>query len=81
MAKQSICTSCGYVGKPKTVTKGNVLVEIFLWLCFFFPGLIYSIWRLASRYASCPNCKNPNTMIPTDSPVGQKLVAEHSIQK
>lgn len=74
--KQSVCTACGFVGKPKKITKGNVLVELILWLFFIIPGLIYSIWRLSSRYTACPNCKNQATMIPVDSPNGQRLLAE-----
>jgi len=80
MAKQSICTTCGYVGKSKKITKGNILIEIILWLFFIIPGLIYSIWRLSTRYTACPSCMGQN-MIPVDSPVGQKLMAEHNTQK
>jgi hypothetical protein len=50
------CNSCGHVGKKKTYTKGSLLVEIFLWLMFIFPGILYSIWRLSSRYEGCENC-------------------------
>lgn len=75
MAKEMICTSCGYKGKPKTETKGNFLIEVVLWFFFIIPGLIYSIWRLASRYEACPQCKS-QSMIPTDSPIGRKLLAE-----
>lgn len=73
--KQSICTACGFVGKPKKITKGSILVEIILWLLFLIPGLIYSIWRLSTKYVACPNCKS-QTMIPVDSPNGQRLLAE-----
>lgn len=54
------CPNCQYVGKPKTFTKGSILVEIVLWLCFIVPGLIYSLWRLSTRYDGCPNCKYVN---------------------
>ncbi|MFH1622823.1 MAG: hypothetical protein ABIA97_06895 [Candidatus Omnitrophota bacterium] len=70
-----ICTSCGYIGSSVRITKGNILIEIFLWLLVIFPGVIYSIWRLTSKYDACPKCNNP-TMIPFDSPVGQKLSKE-----
>lgn len=73
MKKQFICTSCGYIGYPKKITKGNILIELILWLFLLIPGLIYSIWRVSSRYNACPQCKNA-TMIPADSPVGQKLI-------
>lgn len=76
MKKEFICTSCGNIGQPKRITKGNLLIEIILWLAFLVPGLIYSIWRLTSRYDACPVCKK-ESMIPTDTPAGQKLVKEY----
>lgn len=78
MKKESVCNACGYVGYPKKVTKGSILIEFVLWLCLIIPGLIYSIWRMTSRYTACPNCKTPNSMIPTDSPIGKKLLADQT---
>ncbi len=74
--KPLVCTVCGYVGEAKKHTKGNFLIEVVLWLCFIVPGLIYSIWRLTTKQTICPKCKN-SSMIPTDTPVGQKLMNEH----
>jgi hypothetical protein len=79
MAKEMICTSCGYKGKPKKLTKGSILVEIALWFLLIVPGVIYSVWRLASRYEACPQCKS-QTMIPLDSPIGKKLLAEQEVK-
>jgi hypothetical protein len=70
-----VCTTCGYIGGSTTITKGSLIIEIFLWLCFLFPGIIYSIWRLTSKYAACPKCKGPS-MIPMDSPVAKKILSE-----
>jgi ssDNA-binding Zn-finger/Zn-ribbon topoisomerase 1 len=57
MAKKLIkCPNCGYEGEAKTYTKGSLAVEIVLWLFFLLPGLIYSVWRLSSRYEGCPKC-------------------------
>ena len=67
-----ICQTCGFEGYQKTFTKGSFIMELFLWLVFLFPGVIYSIWRLTSRYSGCPSCEN-NSMIPVDSPHGRKL--------
>ena len=75
MAKEMICTSCGTKGKPKRKTKGSIFVEIILWICFIIPGVIYSIWRMTTRYKACPSCDAPN-MIPVDSPMAQKIMAE-----
>ena len=68
-----VCTHCGTIAEPKTYIKGNIIVELFLWLLFLLPGLIYSIWRLSSRYKGCPKCGAPN-MIPQDSPMAKKLL-------
>jgi hypothetical protein len=74
MASDYVCTNCGYRGFPKKVVKGSFIIEVILWLAFFIPGLIYSIWRLTSKYNACPKCLQP-TMIPTDTPIGQKLIS------
>ncbi len=68
-----ICTSCGYLGKPKKITKGNFIIELILWCLFIIPGLIYSIWRLTTKQEVCPECKH-TTMIPESSPFGRELV-------
>lgn len=68
-----VCTSCGYVGTPGTVTKGSAVLEVFLWLCFLVPGIIYTVWRLMSRQDGCPRCGQA-TLVPVYSPLGQKFV-------
>ncbi len=72
-----ICSTCGTIGDPVKVTRGSFWIEVVLWLFFILPGLIYSIWRLTSRYKACPQCRN-STMIPFSSPVTQKMLAEQS---
>lgn len=74
MAKEVICTVCGSSGQAKTVTRGNMLIELALWLFFLVPGLIYSVWRLSSRYKACAACGNKN-IVPVDSPIGKKLAS------
>ena len=37
MSEEIVCTSCGYVGESKTITKGSMGVEIILWLCLLKP--------------------------------------------
>jgi len=73
MAKKLLCINCGYQGKPKFITKGSILIEIILWICFIIPGVIYSLWRHASRYRACPSCEAGN-MIPLNSPRAQELL-------
>ena len=53
-------------------------MELLLWLFFLIPGLIYSIWRIASRYAGCPVCKAKNC-IPIETPAGQSILRAQSI--
>lgn len=71
----SVCKSCGYVGAPESAVRGSLGIEIILWLCFIVPGLIYSIWRQSSYYNACPKCGSKE-MIPADSPIGKKIIAE-----
>jgi hypothetical protein len=71
-----ICANCGYLGEPKKIKRGSPIIEIFLWLFFIFPGLLYSLWRLITKVEACPKCKAPN-MIPEDTPKGQELIAKY----
>jgi hypothetical protein len=71
------CTQCGTVANPKKVTKGSFLIEVFMWLLFIFPGIIYSLWRLTSKYQACPQCKAAN-MIPVTSPVAQAALRQRA---
>lgn len=70
------CSSCGHEGRGKTATRGHLLIEIILWICFLIPGLIYSIWRHSSRYKVCTSCGS-NTLVPPNSPVA--LAAKRSM--
>ncbi len=79
MAKQLVCTQCGFVGDSKTVIKGNGFIEILLWLFLLLPGIIYSIWRSSSRHQRCAKC-NGDSLIPIDTPVAQKIIANHQPQ-
>ena len=73
MAHKLVCTSCGYVGRPRRVTRGRLSVEILLWLCLIVPGVIYTLWRLSTRHDECPSCGH-KAMIPARIPLGQKLI-------
>jgi hypothetical protein len=75
MAKEMYCANCGTVGKPNKVTKGSLLIEIVLWLFMILPGLLYSLWRLSTRYQACPQCEAPN-MIPADSPKARAALGQ-----
>lgn len=68
--KPMFCTTCGHEGATKTHTKGNMAIEIVLWLCFIVPGIIYSMWRHGSRQPVCASCGG-TTLVPPDSPIAK----------
>lgn len=70
-----ICERCGAQGKATRRTKGSMLIEIVLWLCFLLPGLIYSAWRLNSRQDVCGKCGSAE-VLPIDSPKGRQLAEQ-----
>jgi hypothetical protein len=76
MSNEVVCTACGHVGTPVRITKGSIWIEILLWLCLLLPGLIYSIWRISSRYDACRSC-GLTAIIPRNSPMGQKFIREN----
>ena len=80
MAKEMICTQCGNVGYGKTITKGSIIIEFLCYCMFIIPGLIYSIWRLTTRYTACKVCESKD-IIPVDSPRGKKLTEEHKVSQ
>lgn len=69
---QLVCSNCGTIGEPVTVTKGSFIVELFLWICLIVPGILYSLWRLTTRGKACRSCGS-NNLVPLNSPVGKKL--------
>ncbi len=73
MAKQYLCTECLTKAVPVKVTKGSFWIEIALWCCILVPGLIYSIWRLTSKYKACPACQSSH-IIPLDSPRARQIL-------
>lgn len=73
--KYRLCNNCGFTGRRKTETRGSILIELVLWLCLIVPGLIYSIWRMTTRYSVCPKCDN-RLMIPTNSPKYKELTTK-----
>ena len=74
-SSDKVCKACGFVGAPDTAVRGSLWIEIVLWLCFIIPGLVYSLWRSNSRHDACRKCGSIE-VIPADSPIGRKIVAE-----
>jgi len=72
----NVCKECGTTGSADRVTRGSLLIEIVLWLCFLVPGIIYSLWRMTTRYDACRVCGSAH-VVPLDSPVGARIAAEN----
>jgi hypothetical protein len=73
--KTKVCKSCeSVVTHQKSITPGSFIIEVFLWLLFLIPGLIYSLWRVSTRYKGCPHCGSRD-LIPADSAAGQRILA------
>lgn len=68
-----LCNNCGTISEPIKVTKGSFFIELLLWVCFIIPGLVYSLWRLTTRYKACPACKESG-MIPLNSPKAKQIL-------
>jgi hypothetical protein len=75
---RKLCSSCGHVGRPKSVTPGSILIEAVLWLCLIVPGLIYSLWRINRRHEACAKC-GAATLLPMDSPVAANFARTHGL--
>lgn len=85
--KQTICSTCGNLGKPKTSARGSLLGEIGVWiialtagvlfpagiLLFILAAFIYSIYRLGGRKKICRECGS-DSLVPTDTPRGIELI-------
>ena len=68
-----VCSACGTIGTGKKVLQGSAVIELLLYL-FIVPGLIYSAWRSQGPRV-CRSCGKPS-LIPKDSPMAKKLLAD-----
>lgn len=71
-----VCKQCGALDETRTETRGSIIIELILWLCFIVPGLVYSFWRLSTRREVCRCCGSAD-LVPADSPVGRTMVVKH----
>lgn len=69
--KSMFCRNCGYSGKVYLSMRGSGLIEVFLWLMFIIPGVIYSLWRSSSRFYKCPSCESQG-LIPAEAPFSKQ---------
>lgn len=72
---QYICKDCGNLTIPQRQTRGSFLIEIVLWFFFIIPGLIYTLWRMSSKYYVCEHCGS-KTIVPTNTVAGQQLLKQ-----
>jgi len=70
-----ICRDCGENEQAKIITKGNIIIEILLYLFYLVPGIIYTLWRVSNRYPACPNCESKRIVL-LESKAGKKLYKE-----
>jgi uncharacterized membrane protein YqaE (UPF0057 family) len=68
-----VCLHCGTVAPPVVQTRGHFALEVVLWLLLIVPGIIYSIWRLASRRDVCGACSSANLVSPA-TPAGKRQI-------
>ncbi len=54
--KTLTCAHCGAIGSARWRSRGSLMIEIVLWVGFFFPGLIYSLWRHSQKKRYCQMC-------------------------
>ena len=73
--KPVYCVACGTEAPAKVETRGSLLIEIVLWMCFIIPGVIYSLWRTGARQNVCSSCGSTQ-VIPPDSPNARRLKAQ-----
>lgn len=72
---QMVCRNCGMLSLSNPKRPGSTFLEVVLWVCFLFPGILYSIWRSSQRKNRCAACGNAD-LVPAESPMGQKLVRD-----
>ena len=61
--KKYLCTECGCQRDPINAKRGLLVIEIFMWLLYILPGVIYSIWRRVRTLQVCPKCRNPSIIL------------------
>lgn len=71
-----LCLRCHTVGEPKMKTGGDGCMEVFLWLAFIVPGILYSLWRSSSTHGICRSCGS-SELVPLDSPRAMEILGDN----
>jgi hypothetical protein len=53
---QVFCTRCYTVAVPRKITAGSTFIELFFWLLFILPGMLYHVWRHDNATYTCSSC-------------------------
>ena len=77
MAKEQVCTQCGWVGKPRVRNRGSFVLLMFLFLFFIIPGVFYLMWMLGGHVHTCKSCGAEDQMVPKNSLVARRILAEN----
>lgn len=72
-----ICERCGNWFRAKPIKPGSLALEVVLWLLCVFPGVGYTIWRIASAQlpSTCGVCYGP--LLQLDTPRGRYLYGQY----
>lgn len=70
------CSNCGSVSHPKCKFSG--LTCLFLFICGFWPGLIY--YFAVRRDDYCGVCGYYNYLLPINSPVAQRFIQQQQLK-
>jgi len=65
--KKYVCMECGCQRDPIDAKRGLLVIEIFMWLLYILPGIIYSFWRRARKQQVCSKCRNPSVVLTSSS--------------
>ena len=65
--KKYLCLECGCQREPVMANRGMLIIELFMWLLYILPGVIYSIWRRVRKQEICPNCRTPSVVLTSSS--------------
>lgn len=79
--KKYACKNCQFVGfYPKTKVRGNVGLELGLYIFFIIPGILYSLWRAGGAYKVCPQCGSKE-IVPMGTPAAEALAKSFHVSK
>ena len=70
--QEIVCRKCHHTGEQLLDSRGSTALEVVLWLCLFFPGLLYSRWRDRAVRSVCAQCGSED-VIPADKHRGHEM--------